>query len=399
MSTAENAGPMVYRQALINWERYMRNSAPSVGDLASVQRPFPTAWHAPGGIYSSPEHFEKEKEKIFHSEWLMVGREEELPEPGDYKATRILGEPLLITRDKNGTLGAFANACRHRGVEVAFGTGNAKMFVCPYHGWTYRLDGTLLGAPTASENTLFDRRNCKLPSIAMGIWAGNIFVNFSNDPPPFEEFAAALDKRFSHLNLDRCRIGTIETLHQGCNWKFAVENLLDFYHVQVLHLETLGKQFHLSADNIESNGGWVEASHRAGAATPDGRRRFPKMPWLEDRGDDYAKTCRIPPNMHLFERVDQVLIITIWPDGVDKCHLRGYFLFPESVVKLPNFKTDVQAYIDNMHNIAAEDLSMVESLQASTLSRHSCSGPMVPLEKSIYDVMNDYLRKMDMASV
>jgi phenylpropionate dioxygenase-like ring-hydroxylating dioxygenase large terminal subunit len=375
----------------------MTDLAPSVGDIGPVQRSFEQAWHAPAGIYSSPEHFKEEQEKIFLSEWLMVGREEELLNPGDYKAIRIFNEPVLLTRDKDGVLGAFANVCRHRGVEVAFGTGNAKLFTCPYHGWTYRLDGTLLGAPTASRNAGFDRGNCRLPTIPLGIWGGNIFVNFAKSPPPFEEFAASLEKRFGHLHLDRCRIGAKEFIPQGCNWKFSVENLLDFYHVQVLHLDTLGKHFEINPDNIVSDSGWIEAKHKGLPLTPDGKSRFPRLPWMEGYEEDYAMSCRIPPNMHLFERIDQVLIITIWPISVDKSELTAYLLFPEEVTKLPNFHEDVKAHIKYVHDIATEDNEAVESLQAATLSKNHCAGPMVPLEKSIYDVMNDYLRRMNLA--
>ncbi|WP_176598974.1 MULTISPECIES: aromatic ring-hydroxylating oxygenase subunit alpha [Sphingobium] len=369
------------------------------GDLRPVQKPISSAFHAPGWIYSCPENYKEEQKKIFHSEWLMVGREEELANPGDYKAIRIFDEPLLLSRDKDGVLRAFANVCRHRGVEVAFGTGNAKLFTCPYHGWTYRLDGTLLGASTVSENVGFDKKTCRLPSIHMNIWAGNIFVNFAKDPPPFEDFAASLEKRFGHLHLDRLRIGGKETVPQGCNWKFGVENLLDFYHVQVLHLDTLGKKFDFNGDDIQSEAGWIEASYRGAPLTPDGQSRFPRLPWLEGLGDDFATSCRIPPNMHLFARIDQVLIITIWPDSVDKCHLTAYLLFPEEVINLPNFEADVQTHIKYVHDIAAEDILAVESLQAATLSANYRGGPMVPLEKSIHDVINDYLGRMDLSTV
>ena len=130
-----------------------------------------------GGIYVSPEIYEREKQLIFKRDWLCVGRVEHFARPGDYKAFRIVGEPVLVCRDNDGTLTALRNVCRHRGVEVATGEGNVKNFSYPYHAWEYELNGRLLRATYPEDITGFDLANCRLPPVRLDTWAGFVFVN------------------------------------------------------------------------------------------------------------------------------------------------------------------------------------------------------------------------------
>lgn len=120
-------------------------------NIEPTRQPLAQASHVPGDIYSSPEVFAREKERIFLKDWLCVARAEEIAKPGDYMTLRIMGEPVLIVRDLDGVAHAFANLCTHRGVELAVGQGNVKSFQCPYHAWTYDLNGQLRGAPFMGE--------------------------------------------------------------------------------------------------------------------------------------------------------------------------------------------------------------------------------------------------------
>ena len=133
-------------------------------DFSKTRQDLLHARHLPGEFYTSPEIFQKEIEQIFMKDWLCVGRVEQYAKPGDYRALRIAGEPVLVCKDKSGGLHAFANVCQHRGVEVIRGAGNTQEFRCPYHGWTYGLNGELTGAPYSAEVTAFDWKSCRLPS-------------------------------------------------------------------------------------------------------------------------------------------------------------------------------------------------------------------------------------------
>lgn len=367
--------------------------------VSLVRLPVTEARHALPDIYADPEIFELEKEKIFMREWLLVAREEELANPGDYMAFRVLDEPVVLTRDKTGELRAFANVCAHRGVEVAYGKGNANMFTCPYHGWTYKLDGQLVGAASISDNVTFDRRNCKLPSINMGIWGGNVFINFAKDAEPFDEFIAGYKRDYDYLQQENCRLAAKAVVDLDCNWKFAVENLLDIYHVKTLHANTFGKYFDARAENIKlGDKGRVNYYHKAAPSAPGGKSLFGRLPWLgEEYDNSFGGTVRIPPNTHLFARIDQVRHVVIWPNGVGKCQLHCYHLFPTEFFDDPDFEAKVQVYVDYQMATLDEDRVMIDSLQKAMKSRNFKPGPMVSLEATIHHVLNDYLKRIGIA--
>ena len=170
--------------------------APAVGEgLEGFRKPIDQAWHAPGYVYSSPEIYAREKEHMFMQDWLMMAREEELANPGDFMTFRVLGEPLVIARDNAGKLNAFANVCAHRGVEVADGSGNTQEFSCPYHGWLYDLEGKLVGAPYMKEAEGFDPTKCRLKPLKLDTWRGCVFVSFNPD-------VVALDKSLLQFEED-----------------------------------------------------------------------------------------------------------------------------------------------------------------------------------------------------
>ena len=238
----------------------------------STRRAIETASHAPGQIYSSDDVLALEKKNIFMKEWLCVARVEEVENPGDFFATRIVGEPVLVARNEQGEVNAFANVCLHRGVEVASGAGNVKHFTCPYHAWTYDLSGRLVGASFMRESKDFDPKSCRLKQLHVGVWAGWVFVNLSPNPPPLADALSEFSSDVGLLKMEDLRLGSKIILDLPTNWKFVVENLMDVYHVRTLHYNSFGKHrgppenfpFHL-----RKNGGTC-TRYEARPMTPDG---------------------------------------------------------------------------------------------------------------------------------
>ena len=232
-----------------------------------VRKDLPHATHAPGYVYSSREAFEAEE--YFMKDWLYVGREEELRNKGDYLTMRIVGEPILIARDSDGTLNACYNMCAHRGVEVAYGTGNTRAFKCPYHGWTYDLKGKLKGAAFMAESEGFDASLCRLRPIRLDVWRGNIFICLSDTTAPLAEQLQEFEKDFAFLQMENCRLGNKIVIDLDCNWKLVHENLMDFYHVGVLHAKTFGSKFSWkNEDVILKENGSLSIWYKAGPPTP-----------------------------------------------------------------------------------------------------------------------------------
>ncbi len=377
----------------------MQSNPYTSAQVATVRMPLSKAKHALPSIYADHGIHEIEKEKIFMREWLFVAREEELQNSGDYMTLRLLDEPVVLTRDQQGVLHAFANVCAHRGVEVAFGQGNRRQFSCPYHGWAYKLDGTLLGAPLIDDSEVFDSSNCKLPELKLENWGGSLFINFSKNPQPFSDFIAQYSRDFDYLKQGDCKLAAKLVIDLDCNWKFAVENLLDIYHVRVLHAKSFGAHFDAKASAVDLRpDGGVSYYYQSAPATPDGKSLFGRMPWMpEEHTDSFGGTFRLPPNTHMFARIDQIRYLVIWPKGADKCQVVCYHLFPKEFFAADDFQAKVDVYRDYQIVVLEEDRLMMESLQKAMSSRNYRAGPMAGMEVAIHHVLGDYLQRMEIA--
>lgn len=353
------------------------------------------ARHLPGGIYSSQAIYEQELQRYFYRDWLYMGRVEQFANPGDYEARRVLGRPIVIARDKDGVLGAFYNMCRHRGVEVAEGSGTTRRFKCPYHGWTYDLSGKLIGAAYMKESDGFDPKTCRLPRVPLEVWRGNIFISFAANPPSFAQTMAEFEKDFAQLSTEKCRLADVTRLELACNWKFMHENLMDFYHVGVLHAKTFGARFSWTTENVSLKGnGGIAIRYDAAPSTPGGEALFGKAPWLESQPNSFACTGFMPPNVTLFGRIDCVKIMVGWPIGPDKCEVFIYMLFPESFFADPDFDRKLKVYKDYQAVIYEEDRSMIESMQRAMALPLYEPGRMSVMEKPIHHFLNGYLDRM-----
>lgn len=367
----------------------------SPADFKRVSKDLPEATHAPGYVYGSREAFEREAEEYFMKDWLYVGRQEELPKSGDYLTMRIVGEPILIARDSDGTLNACYNMCAHRGVEVAYGTGNTRAFKCPYHGWTYDLKGKLKGAAFMAESEGFDPSRCRLRPIRLDIWRGNIFICLSDATPPLAEQLQEFEKDFAFLQMEKCRLGNKMVIDLDCNWKLVHENLMDFYHVGVLHAKTFGSKFSWKNDDVMlKENGALTIWYQAGPPTPGGKPLLGKMPWLEDR--DYSFACKgyLPPNFTMFGRIDCVRPMIVWPLSESKCQFVIYHLFPEAVFERPDIEEILKVYRDYQLLVLEEDRMMIESLQKAMNSRAFVPGRMSVLEKPIHHFVNSHIKRV-----
>ena len=255
------------------------------GDWESVFSDVTEASHAPGLLYSDPRVLDREIGEIFHKEWFCIARTEELPEAGDYLAFRLVKEPVLLCRDRGGAVRAFSNMCRHRGVEIASGRGRTSQFVCPYHGWTYDLDGRLKGAGYMSDSRGFERRECRLPELEVRLWAGWIFVTLNATPEPFDEYLKDFNEKFGYLDMQSLRLGLRVDATLKCNWKLMVENFIDFYHVNVLHRDTVAR-FMRTVDleyDLRRNGQVYVDEYDTGTLSKSGEMLGRRIATLEGR--------------------------------------------------------------------------------------------------------------------
>jgi phenylpropionate dioxygenase-like ring-hydroxylating dioxygenase large terminal subunit len=207
---------------------------------ANVSVPFNQARAMPKSVYTSPEFAEAELKQIFAREWLCAGRADALPEPGDYLTMQIAGEPIIVLRDREGTLRGMSNVCRHRMSTLLEGRGNVRSIVCPYHAWTYNLDGTLRGAPAMGRNEAFCKDQIALPQVRVQDWLGWIMVTRNPDAPDLTAQLQDVDNLVGYLDMGSYRETFREEFRWATNWKVLAENFMESYHLPVCHAGTIG---------------------------------------------------------------------------------------------------------------------------------------------------------------
>jgi choline monooxygenase len=189
----------------------------------------------PAGWYTDPGMLELEQEKIFRRTWQFASSLEELRFPGNFIAVDIVGVPVVLVRDHDGTLRAFYNLCRHRAGVVARGAGNRKTLQCAYHGWTYGLDGCLRHTPEFEGVEDFNRDDFGLIPIRVETWGPFAFVNMDRDAPPLLEVLGKIPEETAGMDIAGMRRVERRDYHLDANWKLYVDNYLEGYHIPVAH--------------------------------------------------------------------------------------------------------------------------------------------------------------------
>ncbi|WP_350335978.1 aromatic ring-hydroxylating oxygenase subunit alpha [Coralliovum pocilloporae] len=206
----------------------------------NVESPFEQAEAMPKSVYTSPKFLEEELKHIFRKDWFCAGRASSLSEPGDYTTLELAGQPIMIIRDRDGTLRAQSNVCLHRMSTLLEGRGRTRSIVCPYHAWTYNLDGSLRGAPAMSQNSAFCKDKLKLPQVRCEEWLGWIMISLNPDARPVSEELAEVEELISDYGMETYQETFFETHVWDTNWKVLAENFMESYHLPVCHAGTIG---------------------------------------------------------------------------------------------------------------------------------------------------------------
>jgi phenylpropionate dioxygenase-like ring-hydroxylating dioxygenase large terminal subunit len=206
----------------------------------SVARPFEQARAMPKSVYTSQDFNQQELENIFRKDWFCAGRASTLADPGDYLTLELAGQPIMVIRDKDNTLRAQSNVCLHRMSTLLEGSGNTKTIVCPYHAWTYNLDGSMRGAPAMTKNEAFCKDKLKLPQVQCEVWLGWIMVSLNPEAKPVSSEMGELEEMIEDFDLSSY-VQTFSEYHLwDTNWKVLAENFMESYHLPVCHSGTIG---------------------------------------------------------------------------------------------------------------------------------------------------------------
>jgi phenylpropionate dioxygenase-like ring-hydroxylating dioxygenase large terminal subunit len=337
----------------------------------------------PGHFYTSERLLALEEAVLFRNGWVCLGRADEIVEPGDFFTTELSGEPLLVVRDSGRKLRVLSNVCRHRGMILAEGAGNAAVFTCPYHAWSYRADGTLIGAPLMRNTPGFDRKDCSLPEFASEVWQGFIFVNLDRNAPPLHPQLAGLLPEIENYHLDDMRHAFSEEVVWNTNWKSLVENFMEGYHLSVVHSTSLK---HITPTDLCKHFTAGEAYMGYRAWYPDTcPERGNCHPDLSAEQRRYSVMFCVYPAMVIGLVGAQVLYMCLRPNGTDSVIARwGLAVYGDVEAD------ELAARLDLYRKVNAEDKAQLEKLARGQKSAHYVPGLLAPAdyEGTIRDFQN-----------
>jgi choline monooxygenase len=321
----------------------------------------------PGWCYTSPRFFQAELTHIHRRNWIFVGRADELNNPGDYRAIETVGGPVILLRDEAGTPRAFANCCRHRGSLLLSGSGAARTIVCPYHAWSYRLDGTLLAAPTMARVPDFDPTAHALTPVRMESWQELLFINFDPNAPALLTQLGNLPEVLGSYRFADMTCTWRAEIACGCNWKMLVENALEAYHTGIVHAATVGAQREAI---IPTRGDWVclqVLSERSVAVLSDDPP-FPPIEGLDAQASKGTYFTMILPTTQFACAQDAMWWLAMRPVAADRTVLSLGGCFPRGTVARPDFARHAAAYYERWRRVAEEDVGILEKQQQGVSS-------------------------------
>lgn len=351
-------------------------------------------------FYLSAEVFALETRHIFHGQWFCVGRAEQVSARGDCLVVEVAGESVLVLRGRDDTLRAFYNVCRHRGSQLvrerplpdvadaaARNTGRAgAALVCPYHAWSYNLDGTLRAAPFVQFDAMCPRERFSLRPVALEIWGGFIFLNLSDEPAPLAGQLDKVTRSLGRYPFAEMRRGAQIVYDVGANWKVLMENYNECYHCGPVHPELCAL-----VPAFRERGGaglaWADGiPHRPGAWTFTASGTSPRAPFpgLAETERTRHKGEIVYPNLLLSAAAEHVAAFLIWPKGPERTIVACEFLFHESEVSKPGFEpADVADFWDVVNR---QDWRACEGVQTGMRSRGFQGGFYAPMEDPSMDI-------------
>ncbi len=322
----------------------------------------------PSAFYTSPEVFELEVQHILRRRWIFLCRVEMLAEQGAFRSFDTAGGPVLLVRGDDGELRAFANFCRHRGSILAEGEGSARRFICPYHAWSYTLDGSLATCPDMQQAVDFDRSENGLVPVRLESWNGFAFINFDDDATSLLHDLGDLPQRLASHRLDEMVCTWRISIMNECNWKLILENAMESYHTGIVHRETVGRQ---DSRTLETSGDWKciqVISGRSIATLPDTPPPFPVIEGLDDDARMGTYFTVLHPACQFAVAQDCMWWLNVTPIAADRTLLEVGGCFPAHVAAAPGFHEKALPYYDRWEKVAREDVGILEKQQRALAS-------------------------------
>jgi phenylpropionate dioxygenase-like ring-hydroxylating dioxygenase large terminal subunit len=357
-----------------------------VAALELCRAPADQAYCVPPACYSDEAILARELPAIFRRQWIGIGRADRFANPGDYEALDITGAAVIVLRDKEGRLRAFANTCRHRGARLLEGSGSCRSVRCPFHAWSYALDGSLIAAPQMEEAKGFDKADHGLVEFRAAEVLGFAFLCLDAEAPDLESQLGNFADIHAPWPLDDLVSTRRRTFEVACNWKAFLDVFNEYYHLPVVHPHSIAGVYAMPEPADVAEGAFASqygsTEGTGGLLEADQAQALPVMPGLDARVETGVRYSWVFPNMTFAAGRDALWVYEANPVDAGHCAVTQTTCFPCAVAALPDFEERVAPYYHRMDAALEEDIPALENQQRGLFSPHARQGRFSPLLES-----------------
>ena len=343
----------------------------------------------PACFYTDETYFQREMRELFGRMWICAGRVEQVAQPGQYILREVLGESVIVTSSAGGRVHAFYNVCRHRGTRLCTEAAGSfgRSIQCPYHAWTYDLEGTLIGAPHMDEVPHFAKADYPLHRVHADTWDGHVFLNLSaGQPAPLLEQLGDLPGKFVPWRMQDLRLGHRIVYDVKANWKLIIQNYNECLHCPNLHPALNKLSHYLSGENEPLRatymGGRMDLRPGVDTLTMSGKCSRQFLPGLSDDDARRVYYYAIFPNMLLSLHPDYMMVHTLWPVAPGRTINICEWHFHPAELARPDFSAADAVEFWDLTN--RQDWHVCELSQAGISSRAYTPGPYSNREDLLY---------------
>ncbi len=353
--------------------------------IAAVRRPIAEARGLPSVAYTGQEFFELEQQRLFARTWTCVGFAHEVPEPGDARPVMVAGLPLILLRDGDGTVRSFHNVCRHRAtIVLREPKSGLTELQCPYHHWTYGLDGNLKAAPffngpTSKPIGTLDTSKNGLVPVRTGVWHQFVFVNLSGEAPPLEEYLGPLSELYSDYDLDSLRAGYTMSVEIKSNWKLLPDNW-ENYHAAYLHGKFFEMKDFFKDDKLTYEDHTSDCYMANITPAANRRRRKTVFPLIPGPPEDKRRglSTHVFPNTTMTMPPDHFAPVIYTPIAPDRTEAKMAWFFVGDAATSPEYAEAREKCVDRwfgksrtiegLDGVRNEDYDLMQTQQVARLS-------------------------------
>ena len=356
------------------------------------------AYTLPAWCYVNNDVYELEQSTLFRNGWVGVGRSDRWPNAGDYSAIDIGGVPVVIVRDEDGALRSYANTCMHRSAQIMSGEGNCSRMRCPFHFWTYALDGRLVGAPSMHQTPGFEQDEYGLVEFATEERYGFAFVTVSDSPPAIDDHLAGFEELHTPWPLKSLVTTRRREFTVDCNWKAFAEVFNEYYHLPYVHRTSIDDLY-----NDPDPGDVVPGAFATQFGTTEGTggllagndsNILPAMPGLDGRAATGVRYTWMFPNIVIALGTEAMWMYEVYPDGAGRVRCAQVVAVPPETVESPAFARNIEAYYERFDVAIDEDIPILEQQHAGQKSPFAKQSRYSYLEPSVSRFASWYAERL-----